>query len=153
MKIEILNDEDIDVFINRYYFLDSELKDSDSLLLTIRDIILKIDNRYHLNLSGFYKIKAYVNYKTGAFLNIVKIDDNDFSNDVDFRIIIYKNEKFLLESDEYDIFDKSIEKRFYNNKFYIDVEDVDDCSKYLDMAKVVYGDDARGVILRGKIIK
>lgn len=152
MKVEMLNDEDIDVFVNKFYFDDFSIKDKDDLLITIRDIILKIDNRYHLNLSGFYKIKAYVNQKIGAFLNMIKIDDNEFTNEVDFRIIIYKNEKFLLETDEYDLC-KEATKWYHNGKFYIDVDEIDDCIFYLDMVNVIYGEGVKNVISRGKKIK
>lgn len=148
----MLNDEDIDVFVNKFYFDDFYIKDKDDLLITIRDIILKIDNRYHLNLSGFYKIKAYMNQKIGAFLNIIKIDDNEFTNEVDFRIIIHKNEKFLLETDEYDLCLEAT-KWYYKGKFYIDIDDVDEYYKYVDMTNVIYGDDVKAVISRGKKIK
>ncbi len=152
LKIEMLNEEDMNVFVNQFYFDDFYMKDKDDLLMIIRDIILKIDRRYHLNLSGFYKIKAYVNQKIGAFLNLIKIDDNEFTNEVDFRIIIYKNEKFLLETEEYNLC-KEATNRYYNGKFYIDIDEIDNCNKYLDMATIIYGDDVKKIMARGKKIK
>ena len=103
MRIEIVNDEDIDIFINAYQFNGINLKDKETLLNEIKDILIKIDTRYKLNLNGFYKIKVYPNQKIGVFLNIIKIDDNEFNQEVDFRIIIYQNEPFLFETEEYEI--------------------------------------------------
>lgn len=153
MKVEMLNEEDMDVFINKFYFNQSYIRDKDDLLVTIRDIIQKMDVRYHLNLKGFYKIKAYINQKIGAFLNIIKIDDNEFTNEVDFRIIIFRNERFLLETEEYDVVSENVPKIYYHDKFYIDIEDLDNYNKYFDMVRVIYGDEVKEVLAKGKKIK
>ena len=153
MRIELLNDDDIDVFVNKCYLDDDQMDDKEPLLLNIRDIITKIDQRYHLNLSGFYKIKAYVNKKVGLFLNIIKIDDNEFNNEVDFRIVLFKNEPFLLELDEYSDLDFNFSKKYYNDKFYVNIDDLGDYIKYSDMGNIVYGDYAKEVLARGKNIK
>ena len=71
MRIEIVNDEDIDIFINAYQFNGINLKDKETLLNEIKDILIKIDTRYKLDLNGFYKIKVYPNQKIGVFLNII----------------------------------------------------------------------------------
>ena len=63
MRIEIVNDEDIDIFINTYQFNGINLNDKETLLNEIKDILIKIDTRYRLNLNGFYKIKVYPNQR------------------------------------------------------------------------------------------
>ena len=88
-----------------------------TLLNEIKDILIKIDTRYKLDLNGFYKIKVYPNQKIGVFLNIIKIDDNEFNQEADFRIIIYQNEPFLFETEEYEILPKNINKRYYKDNF------------------------------------
>lgn len=153
MKIEIVNDEDIDIFINAYQFNGINLKDKETLLNEIKDILIKIDTRYKLNLNGFYKIKVYPNQKIGVFLNIIKIDDNEFNQEADFRIIIYQNEPFLFETEEYEILPKNINKRYYKDKFYIDVEDIEDIIPIIDMGNIVYGSSAKKIIQTSKIVK
>lgn len=153
MRIEIVNDEDIDIFINTYQFNGMNLNDKETLLNEIKDILIKIDSRYRLNLNGFYKIKVYPNPKIGVFLNIIKIDDNEFSQDADFRIIIYQNEPFLFETEEYEILPKNIRKRYYKEKFYIDLDDIEDIISIIDMGNIVYGAEARKIIQFSKIIK
>ena len=103
MKVEVINDDDFDVFINCYNFKDIHIFGKDEILALIKDYIIIINKRYRLNLSGFYKVKSYYNKKIGLFLNIIKIDDNDFSDEADFRIILFENEKFLFEVEDYDL--------------------------------------------------
>ena len=129
MRIEIVNDEDIDIFINAYQFNGINLKDKETLLNEIKDILIKIDTRYKLDLNGFYKIKVYPNQKIGVFLNIIKIDDNEFNQEADFRIIIYQNEPFLFETEEYEII------------------------PIIDMGNIVYGPSAKKIIQTSKIVK
>ena len=103
MKVEKINDDDIDIFINPYNFKKLSVYDKESILEFIKEFILIVNKRYRINLSGFYKIKAYFNQKVGLFLNVIKIDENEFSNEVDFRIVLFLNEKFLFEVDDYDL--------------------------------------------------
>lgn len=153
MKVEIINEEDIDVFINPCHFNEINLNDKESLLKEIKIILTKIDSRYKLNLSGFYKIKVYPHKKIGIFLNIIKIDDNEFNQEADFRIIIYPDEVFYFETEEYDIIPKTTQKRYYQGKFYINIEDIKDITSIIDMGKIIYGQDAKKILMKSKIIK
>lgn len=153
MRFEIVDDDCIDVFINKYNFRDFEIVQKDILLTTIKDLILKMNIRYKLNLSGFYKIKVYPNDKLGVFLNIIKIDDNDFSNEAEFRIIVYNDEKFFLETDEVEMFDRKILKRYYNGKFYMDIDEIDNIFSFIDMGNIIYGDDVKKMLINSKVIK
>ncbi len=153
MRVEMINDEDIDIYINPYNFNDISCYDKDTILNCIKEFLLKINHRYKLNLSGFYKIKAYFNIKIGLFLNVIKIDDNEFSNEADFRIILFQNEKFLFETEEYDFIKNTPNIRYYNNKFYVDIEQIDNINKLIDMGRIIYGDDAKEILMSAKKIK
>lgn len=153
MRFEIVDDDCIDVFINKYNFRNFEIDQKDILLTTIKDLILKMNIRYKLNLSGFYKIKVYPNDRLGVFLNIIKIDDNDFSNEAEFRIIVYNDEKFFLETEEVEIFDRKILKRYYNGKFYIDIDEIDNIFSFIDMGNIIYGNDVKKMLVNSKIVK
>lgn len=153
MRFEIIDDDCIDVFINKYNFKNFEIDQRDILLTTIKDLILKMNIRYKLNLLGFYKIKVYPSDKLGVFLNIIKIDDNDFSNEAEFRIIVYNDEKFFLETDEVEMFDKGLLKRYYNGKFYIDIDEIDNVLTFIDMGNIIYGNDVKNMLVNSKIVK
>ncbi len=146
MRVELINDEIIEIFINSYNFDDIDTMNKEVILEYIKDYLMIINNRYKLNLSGFYKIKAYFNKMMGLFLNVIKIDDNEFSNDADFRIILFQNEKFLFEVDVYDLIKDYKNKYFYKNKFYTNIDDIKDIDKLIDMGKIIYGDEVKEVV-------
>lgn len=152
MKVEKINDDLINIYFNPFYFKDIDLNNKLELIEVIKDLIKKAESRYKLFLSGFYKIKVYPNKKLGVFLNIIKIDDNEFSNTTDFRIVIYPNEKFFLETELYELFN-NVEMRYYNNKFYIDIDDVDNILPISDMVDVIYGSDVKELLSNSIIIK
>lgn len=152
MKVEKINDDLINIYFNPFYFKDIDLNNKLELIEVIKDLIKKAESRYKLFLSGFYKIKVYPNKKLGVFLNIIKIDDNEFSNTTDFRIVIYQNEKFFLETELYELFN-NVEMRYYNNKFYIDIDDVDNILPISDMVDVIYGSDVKELLSNSIIIK
>lgn len=152
MKVEKINDDLINIYFNPYYFKDIDLNNKLELIEVIKDLIKKAESRYKLFLSGFYKIKVYPNKKLGVFLNIIKIDDNEFSNTTDFRIVIYPNEKFFLETELYELFN-NVDMRYCNNKFYIDIDDVDNILPISDMVDVIYGSDVKELLSNSIIIK
>lgn len=152
MKVEKINDDLINIYFNPFYFKDIDLNNKLELIEVIKDLIKKAESRYKLFLSGFYKIKVYPNKKLGVFLNIIKIDDNEFSNTTDFRIVIYPNEKFFLETELYELFN-NVEMRYCNNKFYIDIDDVDNILPISDMVDVIYGSDVKKILSNSIIIK
>ena len=153
MKVEIINDDDIDIFINPYNMNDIGIYDKEYILKYIKDVLKKVNNRYQLNLSGFYKVKSYFNDKVGMFLNIIKIDDNDFNNDIDYRIILFQNEKFLFETEDYDIIKNIPNKKYYNNMFYVDIDFLDNISILMDRGRVVYGDEVKKILHKSINIK
>lgn len=153
MKIERVNGDLIIAFINSFYLKNIEVDKKLEFISHIKDLIIKIDSRYKLNLNGFYKIKVYPNKKIGIFLEIIKIDENDFCNGADFRIVIYQNQKFYLEIEDYDSLDSAIRKIYYNEKYYLDIDEIIDLHKYIDMGTIIYGDIAKDMICYGKRIK
>ena len=111
MKVEIINSEYLTVFLNKCYFDEIDLEKKSDIISCIKDIISKIDSRYRLDLNGFYKIKVFPNKKLGVYLDIIKIDDNDFNDRADFRIVIYQDSNFYLEMDVCEILPKNIDEK------------------------------------------
>ena len=153
MKVELINDDDLEIFVNPYNFNDINSYDKDNIINYIKELIIKINNRYKLNLTGFYKIKSYFNNKVGLYLNAIKIDDNEFSNDADFRIILFQHTKFLFETDDYEIIKEYPNKKINNNKFYIDIDEIYNINKLTDMGKIIYGDEVKQILMTSKNIK
>ena len=148
MRVETISDEYIKIFINLFY-IDSFDISKNELGLRIKKILDKVNLRYRLYLDGFYKVNCYINKKLGIFMDLIKIDDNEFSKGVDYRIVIYDNNKFYLECNDIDINNYKIIK--YNNTFYIDIDSID--SNDIDISNIVYGKNADKIFLSGKSIK
>ncbi len=151
MKVEKINDELINAYFSPFYFKKIDINNKLELVEVIKDLIKKIETRYKIYLSGFYKIKVYPSKKLGVFINIIKIDDNEFSNTTDFRIVIYPNEKFFLETDYYELF-SNVPIRYYDNKFYIDSEDIESIDTITDMVNIIYGNDVKEILTNAIII-
>ena len=149
LKVEKIGSDILTIFMSNFYFKDIDIDKKIELIGIIKDYIGKIDQRYKLNLNGFYKIKVYPNKKIGVFLEIIKIDDNEFSSGADFRIIIYQNELFYFEIDDYDYIDKDIKKKYYKSHYYINVDDMDNIDQVIDFGNIIYGDKAKEILAYG----
>ena len=148
MRVETISDEYIKIFINLFY-IDSFDISKNELGLRIKKILDKVNLRYRLYLDGFYKVNCYINKKLGIFIDLIKIDDNEFSKGVDYRIVIYDNNKFYMKCDDIDVDNYTIKK--YNNNFYIDIDSVN--NNDIDISNIVYGKDADKIYGSGKSIK
>lgn len=148
MKVELVNDELYHIYINKYYIKDFNKTE---LISTIKDLIIKINKRYRLNLRGFYKINVYPNKKIGACIDLIKIDENEYSSGIDFRIVVYQNEIFYLELEDIEELE-SCTVGYYNEKFYINLDNIKDINKYIDRSRVVYGEELRKVVKNIKLI-
>lgn len=152
MKVEKISDDLINIYFNIFYFKDIDINNKLQLIEAIKTLIKKAEIRYKLFLSGFYKIKVYPHKKLGVFINIIKIDDNEFSNTTDFRIVIYPNEQFFIETDHYELF-SNIEKRYNNDKFYINIDDIENINYIVDMINIIYGNEVKELLSSSVVIK
>ena len=83
VKVEIC-DRDFFLFINNKYAncLDSR----EDIIQFIKDKIVSLKTR--LNLKGFYKVLVFYDEKVGFFVEGKKLDEIDYSNSLDLRILI-----------------------------------------------------------------
>ncbi len=153
MKVEKINDELLSIFLNIYYFKKTDINNKLELINIIKELLNKVENRFNLNLNGFYKINVYPNKKLGVFLDLIKIDDNEFTSGADFRIVIHQNEKFYLETDNYEDFKYIKRKKYFNRKFYINIEDLKNITKEIDLGNIIYGNDIKNILKEAKNVK
>ena len=59
----------------------------------------------------------------GVFLEVIKLDDIEFSNNLDLRILIINDDKFYFETEEYELIKFCNDKRFKDGLFYCVVDD------------------------------
>ena len=77
-----MNSNNIFIFLNIYNVYSLEKED---LVKQVKDIIIKYKSK--LNMKGFYKVKVHVGEDIGLFIDIYKIDDIEYSNSLDLRIL------------------------------------------------------------------
>lgn len=140
MKIEVVSKDNFSIFINNCYIDLVNYEDRDKLVEVVKKIIKRLKNR--LNLRGFYKLKVFVNKNIGLFVDVIKIDDLDYSNVLDLRVIVFLEDKIYFETDDYFLIEKAKRIRFYNDKFYCLADDIDNIYDFIEFGRFIYGNEA-----------
>ena len=146
MRIEINSADKIFIFINILNVSSTEKSD---LIDTVKDIIIKYRNR--LKLRGFYKVKVYFNERVGLFIDLCKIDDIDYSNALDLRVLVFYDEKVYFGTDDYFILEGCRKVRYFEENFYCDVSDVD-VLRVVEFGHFIYGDEVLKVLEKGILV-
>lgn len=146
MHIELQSLNKIFMFVNICYV--SSLKKMD-LIEEVKNIILKY--RVKLRLKGFYKVKVFVNEKVGLFIEMCKIDELDYSNTLDLRILVFYDEDVYFETDDYFVLAGCEKIRFYNNKFYCDVKNVSILG-VVEFGSFIFGDEVLKMLSNSVVV-
>ncbi len=133
MKIECI-EEKIIIYLHRYKL---DIDNIDELNKSIKNIFIKLIRRYKLPILGYSKVYIYHNEKYGSILEIEKIYNNEYNMDIiDLKLIVFRNVPIFLEFDDDYFINQNVE--FRNNKYYLNINDIDNIYKYLEFGKVVY---------------
>lgn len=151
MKVEIVDSGAFSVFINRLYAKNCDFSSKETIVSFIKVFMNKLKNRLHLR--GFYKVKVFVHEKIGLFLDIIRLDDIEFSNVLDLRIIVYFDENIFFEVDDYFIIEDFPNIRYFDDKFYCLIDkNCDQLYKIIEFGRFVYGDEAFKLLNKGIIL-
>lgn len=150
MKIESTSFSDFSIFINRDYLDIDDYKDQDQVVKYVKILVKKLRNK--LNLKGFYKLKVFVNNIIGLFVDVIKIDDLEYSNILDLRVIVFLDSDIYFETDDYFLISDNKKIIFYDDKFYCSVVDLDNIYNYLEFGNFIYGDEVLKILEQGTIV-
>lgn len=138
MRIETCGKDNFNIFINDSYVEKDVYSSKDVMIDFIKKFILKIRDR--LSMRGFYKIRVYPRIGVGIFLDIIKLDDIDLSNNLDLRVIIMSDEKFYFETEEYELIRECNDKRYKDGLFYCVVDNnFDKVLEKVEFGRFIYG--------------
>lgn len=144
MKINIIDDSTFIVFHHK------TINDKKELETFLNNIFKRIKEKYNINVNGYYDIDIYINEKYGEIIEINKEDltyYDLFSNKIEMQVNIINDSLFLLEISDIlykDIYlNKSIIK--YNNKFYIDINNIEDITLY-ENGNLIYGKELKKIM-------
>ena len=139
--MKVLKEDDDSFVIYLFPVLDSKkLEDKQEIITLVKNTVLKVNKIYHLNLQGFYKVRVYLNKKIGLVIEIIQVDDISIHPTIDLRVLVYFDQDFYIEVDDYDVLPLHKKVIFVNDKFYIDVCSLDDkeISYLLEFGRVIY---------------
>lgn len=147
MKVEIIDKSSFSIFINRNYLKSIDFSVKEEVVAVVKDIIMKLRKR--LNLHGFYKIKVFVHDKVGLFLDVVQLEDLDFSNALDLRVLVYFNEDIFFETENYFVIQDFSDIRYKDNKFYCSIPKDCEVKKLYEISefgRFLYGEEVLSLL-------
>lgn len=147
MKIERLDDKHYFIFLNIMYLNDIQINKED-IIRVVSEFLKKIKNKLLLN--GFYKVKVYLEKRIGLFLDLIQIEDSDYYNYVDFRIVVYLDEKIYFRTKDYFLLPKNCSIYYFQDYFYCDVNDIDNILDVIEFGDFIYGTNLYSVMYQWK---
>lgn len=139
MRVEDM-DNGYKIFVHNLYFSSIDWHDKIEIENSIREVLTLVCNHYKITLSGFYRIKIFP-HKVGIFMEILQIDDESYDGcEVNFRIVVVFNQEMYLKLDDYDYF-LEYDKLYFDNYYYINLNEVDDYLKVSDFGEIVSSDN------------
>lgn len=151
MKIEMKSKTDYMIYLNKIYLKNKELNDKEEIIELVKKILIK--KKKYLNLRGFYKVVVYVNQKIGIFIEVSKIEDSSYLDNLDMRVIINKEADIYFEVDDYFVVEQCKEIRYKEGKFYCLIDDYfDDILEKVEFGRFIYGDDVINLLNNSVIL-
>ena len=160
MKINLIDDDNIIIYLSNNYTGKINFKDKDELQDYFRCLFLNLKKNYNISLEGYYDINVYVDKYYGSIIELHKEDfeyyDSIF-NQVDMRISVI-DASFLYEiSDPFFINKTNLENiklYFLNNKFYVKIINELNYNifyKLLEQSKIIY-DNVDDIIYKSTLV-
>lgn len=158
MKVMKLDQENVVIFLPNFSF---DVLNRDVLEDYFKELFLKLEDCYEIEMNGFYQIDIYMDSNYGT---VVKIEGDDipyldyFDHSVEMSIHVNKDHGFLYQvEDVLDLPSEVLEKSSfyrYQNDFFLQIDSSVSRSSYirlLEYSSLVYGEEARKVMNFGKL--
>lgn len=140
MKIEFCDDS-LKIFIQNNFFPNVNWEDKEQVVQTIKDLFFRIRRKYHLHLKGLYKVRVYP-HKVGIIIEAIQLEEDTYTNaDIDLRIILLFNKDFYLKVEDCSFLDNETKSWFYKDSYYIDLDTLDEITKYIEYGTIVSEDE------------
>lgn len=151
MKIEMITKDSYKIFVDKLYIKDVNLEEKEAIILSVKEIIQKLKSK--LQLRGFYKVKVFPNKSVGLFIEIIQLEDLEFSNNLDLRVVVYFNEKIFFETEDYFLIQKYHNIMFLDDKFYCLIDDsFDDMLEIVEFGRLIYGNEVINLLNKGTVL-
>ncbi len=123
MKVILCDESHYEIFLNSFFSFSIDNKEK--LEQELKQIFLKLESYYHINVNGFYHVTLYHDSNTGVVLEVEK-EDMDYypfsTHEIELRIQIEREHPFLYKLEDYYLLTPSLLKKgevyYYQNAFY-----------------------------------
>ncbi len=161
MKFIFFNDKKKIIYFNRYYIKGLDITSKESIEEFLKEIFIRLNDVYNINLCGFYNVYLYNDKKSGLIIKLLE-EDSDYYNysldELEMRLIIKDCNDFLYEID--DLFNINLDilncskVYIYNEKVYLKL--LKKISEYqlgilLENSEITYEFTDR-IINKGKVV-
>ncbi len=150
MKVEIISKDKLLIYINNVFFKEEIWEDKDKIIKWVKNYIIRLKNNYNIKIRGFYKVRVFPNKKVGTFVEMEKLDEDDYDS-IELRIIVdYKERIFFKFSDYFDI-PKDCKYIYYDNFYYVEIENLkNNILNFIEMGEIVCERSIPEIFYKGK---
>ena len=139
MKIKIIDSEKIVLYLYNYFFKNLE---KESIKTEIKNIFLKLIQKYQIKISGIYDVLVYENLKYGTVLEINKKEELLFHQDlIDIKVKIIIDCNVYLKTTDYFILEKYNNVYYKDSFYYINILDIDNILSLIEYVDIIYDKD------------
>lgn len=142
MKVDFIDDDHLVV----YYFYDEKLRTEEEMRIFFKVLDKMLIKKYDYEFRGTYDVNVYCKENL-LVLDFKNVDD--FGRK-DFDITMFLNSVLLFEFEDFDFY--SGNKVYYNDRYYIELDDVIDDIRLFEFGNIIYGDKVDEVLDNGKLI-
>ncbi|MDD3392368.1 MAG: hypothetical protein PHE54_02405 [Bacilli bacterium] len=159
MKI-ILDNDNIEIFLNKYMDLFKDLDDKDNIEEYFRTLFVKLKKYYNIKMLGFYNITIYNNSNYGM---VIKIENDNFDycdyfgNQIDMKISIEKDSVFLYKIGDILCLEDNILSKvnIYNfrGNLYASIKEtltLKEMAYLIENSDIIYGEEAFEILENSK---
>ena len=136
MKIEKVGEGKYFIFFHILYLGNIDFH-KDKLVELVKTLLQRLKQR--LLLHGFYKVKVYLNSKIGLFLDLVQLEDLDYDDSLDFRVLVFLDEKIYFRTKDYFCLPSDALIYYDRGYFYCDVNFIKDILSVVEFGEFIYG--------------
>ncbi|MBQ6135373.1 MAG: hypothetical protein IJI60_03545 [Bacilli bacterium] len=115
-----------------------------------KEIFQKIQKK--LNLKGFYRVMV-TKKKIGNFMQLILIENSLYRDTLDLKIEEDETCEIYYCTEDYFLIHKSSSILFFENKYYVPVEDLDFVIEKLEFGEFVFSSSIEDILRKAVILK
>lgn len=160
--MKLIIDENIVIFLDKLYLNNIDLKDYNLIEKKLIKLINKIQNKYLIDLNGYYNVNIYKDENYGIIIDMQKeeLEYIDYFNEqLEFNIEVIED-SFLYKIDDILRLEKPLLNKFiiYKNKDNLYLKPKEKISNIelgiiLENSEIIYGAQADKIKKKSQIIK